>query len=128
MSDPRADAASDEPLVLALSRRQLAAYNRGDIDAFCACFHGEVTVLDAQGARSIEGIDAFRARYGAMFASHREVAATVSERIVLGPHCVERERWSRVSRDTGARTEGEVIVRYTEHEGRLRWVEFLREG
>ncbi len=127
MSDAGADPSPDEPSVLALSRRQLAAYNRADLEAFCDCYHADVCVLDATGQRTLEGIDAFRARYGAMFASHRDVAATVSERIVLGPHCVERERWSRVALDTGARSEGEVLVRYTEHEGRLRWVEFLRE-
>ena len=127
MSGARPDPVSDEPRVLALSRRQLDAYNRADLEAFCECYHREVCVLDAAGERTLEGIDAFRARYGAMFSSHRDVTATVSERIVLGPHCVERERWSRVARDTGARSEGEVLVRYTEHEGRLRWVEFLRE-
>lgn len=117
---------SDAPLVLALSHRQLAAYNRADIDAFAACFHSDVVVLDHTGARSIEGIDAFRAKYGAMFAQHRDVFAEVSERVVLGAHVVELERWSRTERSTGVSSSGTVIVRYTEQDGLIRWVEFLR--
>jgi hypothetical protein len=117
---------SDVPSVLALSQRQLAAYNRADIDAFCQCFHSDVVVMDHAGARSIEGIDAFRARYGAMFTSHREVFAEVTERVVLGAHVVELERWSRTAIDSGVRSEGTVIVRYTEQDGLIRWVEFLR--
>jgi hypothetical protein len=117
---------SDEPAVLALSRRQLEAYNRADIDAFCACFHRDVVILDEAGQRACEGIEAFRARYGGMFSSHTDVRAEVSQRVALGRHVVELERWSRVERATGLRSEGWVIVRYTEQDGLLRWVEFLR--
>ncbi|MFN7143179.1 MAG: hypothetical protein ACK4YP_05340, partial [Myxococcota bacterium] len=53
-------------------------------------------------------------------------AATVDARLALGPHVVEREQWSRADRVTGERSEGEVLVRYTEVDGLLRWVEFLR--
>ncbi len=117
---------SDEPLVVTLSRRQLEAYNRADIDAFCACFHSEVTVLDGEGRATLEGIDAFRARYHGMFSSHSDVRAEVTQRIVLGDHVVELERWSRVALATGERSEGTVIVRYTARDCLLRWVEFLR--
>ena len=47
-------------------------------------------------------------------------------RLVLGDHVVEHESWSRRARDTGVRTAGEVLVRYTAHEGAIRWVAFLR--
>ncbi len=116
----------DEPLVLALSRRQLDAYNRADLDAFAACYHPEIEVLDESGTVSQRGMEAFRARYATMFATFRDVHAEVDERLVLGPHVVERERWSRVHRDTGEKTSGLVLVRYTEVAGLIRYAEFLR--
>jgi hypothetical protein len=90
----------DEPLIASLSRRQLAAYNAQDIDAFCACFHRDVCVLDPEGNRTLQGHEAFRSRYLAMFTAHTDVFAEVTQRIVLGAHIVEFERWSRVERAT----------------------------
>jgi uncharacterized protein (TIGR02246 family) len=114
------------PLVLALSRRQLEAYNRQDLEAFAACFHAEVLVLGEDGTVVHRGIDAFRRAYGAMFDAHREVQASVDQRIVLGEHVVELEHWSRVHAATGARSSGTVIVRYTERDGAIAVVELLR--
>lgn len=115
-----------EPLVVTLARRQLEAYNRADLDAFCGCYHADIEVLDATGECTLRGADAFRGRYAAMFAAHAEVHGAVEARLVLGAHVVEHEVWSRRSRDTGERTSGEVLVRYTAHEGTIRWAEFLR--
>ena len=115
----------DRTPVEALASAQLAAYNAADIDAFCACYHPEVAVLDHAGAPTILGLEAFRARYGALFAEWAP-SATVDARLSLGDHVVEREQWSRVHRTTGERSAGEVLVRYTEADGRIRWVEFLK--
>ncbi len=115
--------------VLALSERQLEAYNRGDLDAFCACYHDEVEVFGEDGVAKLRGIEAFRARYGAMFAAHRDVRADVSERMLLGSHhVIERERWSRVERASGQTRSGEILVRYTAREGKIRWAQFLDDG
>ncbi len=54
---------SDSPVVQ-LAIDQLAAYNAADLDAFCRCYHPEVVALDAEGAVTIQGIEAFRERYG----------------------------------------------------------------
>lgn len=116
----------EKPAVLALSEAQLAAYNAADVDAFCACYHPDVRVLDADGRPTIEGMVMFRERYAKMFAEHREVAATVSARLLLPPHVVEHEAWSRVNVASGERTAGQVLVRYTEREGLIAVVEFLR--
>lgn len=116
----------NEPEIVTLSRRQLEAYNRRDIHAFAACFHDEVIVLAEDGTVVHRGIEAFTAAYGAMFAAHAEVRATVSERIVHGAHVVELEHWSRVHGETGVRAEGTVIVRYTAREGRIAIAAFLR--
>jgi hypothetical protein len=111
--------------VAALSAAQLVAYNAADIDAFCACFHPEVEVLDEQGVRTLVGMASFRERYGALF---RDWAprATVDARLLLEPHVVEDEQWSRTHRLTGEVLSGRVLVRYTAAEGAIRWVEFLR--
>ncbi len=114
-----------DPLVLQLSRAQLDAYNRADVEAFCACYHEDVVVLGEDGAVTLRGIDAFRTRYAGMFAAHDEVHAEVDARILLSPHVVEHETWARRDRATGARSRGEVLVRYTERDGRIAIVAFL---
>lgn len=112
--------------VAELAARQLEAYNRADLEAFCACYHEKVRVLDEHGEARTEGLQAFREGYGAMFAKFREIHAEVDERLVLGPHCVDLERWSRLDPESGVRSEGVVLVRYTERDGKLAIVEFLR--
>lgn len=112
--------------VAELAARQLEAYNRADLEAFCACYHEEVRVLDEQGKARTEGLAAFREGYGRMFESFREVSAEVDQRLVLGPHCVDLESWSRLDPESGERSEGVVLVRYTERDGKLAIVEFLR--
>ncbi len=115
-----------EPAVVALAIRQLVAYNASDIDAFCACYHPDVTILDADGRTASTGIAAFRERYARMFATHRDVVGVVSARVHVGTHVVEHESWSRVEIATGVEHRGEVLVRYTEQDGLIRWVQFFR--
>ena len=114
-----------EPLILRLSREQLDAYNRADLDAFCACYHPEVAVLEEDGTVRSRGMEAFRERYAGLFGRFEAVRAEVTERLLLGRHVVERERWSRRDRQTGEVSAGEVIVRYTERDGRIAIAEFL---
>lgn len=108
-----------------LARRQLDAYNAADLDAFCACYHDDVRVLDADGAETCRGIAAFRERYAALFAT-RAFGAVVEQRLVLGEHCVDHERYWRVSPSTQERTEGEVLVRYRLRDERIGEVQFFR--
>jgi uncharacterized protein (TIGR02246 family) len=110
--------------VRALADRQLVAYNANDLDAFCACYHQDVVVLDADGAVTLRGMDAFRERYSGLFANH-VASAEVDARITLPPHLVERERWRRVARADGTTSEGTVLVRYTARDGRIAVVQFL---
>ena len=64
MIGARTDPVSDEPRVLALSRRQLDAYNRADLEAFCECYHREVCVLDAAGERTLDHFKALLTKAG----------------------------------------------------------------
>ena len=67
----------------------------------------EVRVFDGENEK-LAGIEAFRERYVEMF-------------IVHGNHCVDLEQWWR---DSGKR--GEVLVRYTERDGLIGIVQFLK--
>ena len=107
-----------------LAARQLAAYNAADLEAFCACYHLDVVVFD--GAKeSLRGRTAFRERYLGMFETWT-FGASVERRLSCGPHAVDEETWWRIDPETGERSEGEVLVRYTEREGLIGTVQFLR--
>lgn len=114
-----------ESLVLQLATRQLTAYNAADLDAFCACYHSDVKVLDVDGAVTVQGMEAFRSRYAGLFRDFEDVHAEVDARVVLGPHVVEHEAWSRRNRATGEVSGGTVLVRYTEREGAIAVAQFL---
>ncbi|MED5372947.1 MAG: nuclear transport factor 2 family protein [Myxococcota bacterium] len=111
--------------IQALAQRQLDAYNRGDLDAFCACYHPQVQVLEADGSVDIEGMEDFRPRYAGLWTDYREVKASVPQRLAHGAHCVDLEHWSRVEAETGERQGGTVLVRYTLREGLIGTVQFL---
>jgi hypothetical protein len=112
--------------ILTLSKRQLDAYNRADLDAFCACYHPEVEILDEQGRVLSRGLEEFRARYRDRFGKSRDVHAVVHARMELGEHIVEHETWSRVDRATGAAESGDVLVRYSEQDGLIRYAQFFK--
>ena len=82
-----------EAPVRELAARQLEAYNARDLEAFCACYHDEVRVLDENGEATMEGLATFRERYGALFEGVTELHAEVDERLVLGRHCIDHERF-----------------------------------
>lgn len=119
--------------VVELSDAQLAAYNRQDIDAFCACFSDDVLVFDEAGKVTMSGIGVFRERYGALFAKWPSMGASVVARIHLEPHVVEHETYFRKDLAGVVQESGEVIVRYTRKvaeggDARIALVEFLRQA
>lgn len=114
-----------DAVVVQLAIAQLRAYNAHDLDAFCACYHADVRVLDADGAEELRGLQAFRTRYQAMF-ERGGFGASIDQRVVSPPHCVEREHWWRINRETAERADGVVLVRYSEREGLIGVVQFLR--
>jgi hypothetical protein len=112
-------------LISDLARAQLDAYNRADLDAFCACYHPEIRVLDEHGECTLEGIEAFRVRYGGMFERFEQVQASVPHRVGQGRHCVDLEHYSRVERSSQERSGGTVLVRYTERDGLIACAQFF---
>ena len=106
-----------------LAQAQLDAYNAADLDAFIACYHPEVVVMEADEV-SFSGREVMRERYRDLFADWT-FGASVPERLVVGDHCVDRELYWRVDPETAERSEGEVLVRYTAADGLIARVQFL---
>jgi len=107
-----------------LAQQQLDAYNASDLEAFVACYHQDVRVLNGD-EESIRGHHDFRERYRTLFAEW-DFGATVPERMSLNTHCVDFERWWRVDPKTDERSDGEILVRYEERDGLIGTVQFLR--
>jgi len=114
-----ASAEQNDSVIVKLAIQQLEAYNRADLDAFCACYHSDVRVFNGDEEKP-SGIVEFKKRYADMF-QNRKFGAEVSTRISLGRHCIDVERWWRDGGETG-----EVLVRYTEKDGLIGVVQFLR--
>jgi hypothetical protein len=116
--------------IVELSDAQLSAYNRRDLDGFCACFSDDVRVLDETGQATLVGAVAFRARYGELFGKWSAIGANVIARITLGPHVIEHESYFRKDSQGVVQESGEVIVRYTKRNSEagshIALVEFLR--
>lgn len=116
------DARSDDDASRSIATRQLAAYNAQQLDAHCDCFAREVIVSDFLGPASLSGIDAYRARYSAMFAQHPQNHAELVARVVAGAMVVDHERVRR----TPTSDPFEVLAIYTIREGLIARVRFVR--
>jgi len=110
--------------IATLAAQQLDAYNASDLDAFCACYHVDVRVLDGE-EETLRGMMAFRQRYQPMFEGW-SFRAEVPQRLHLGPHCIDLETWWRTDPNTGEESTGQVMVRYHERDGLIGTVQFLR--
>jgi hypothetical protein len=108
----------------ALAIRQLEAYNASDLEAFVACYHPEVVVMEGED-EVCRGREAFRDRYRTMFEAW-EFGGTVPERLHLAGHCIDFEHYWRIDPETGERTEGQIMVHYHERDGLIGQVRFLR--
>ena len=108
-----------------LATRQLEAYNKADIDAFCQCYHPDVVVLDADSQVTLRGATAFRAKYEPMF-SLGGFGAEVPARLSAGEHCVDYEIFWQEAREGQEAVRGELLVRYRLREGLIGEVQFLR--
>jgi len=106
-----------------LAARQLLAYNAADLDAFVACYHEDIQVLDGE-EQTLRGLAAFRDRYEGLF-QEWSFGAEVPRRLHLGRHCVDYETWWRIAPGSDERSEGTVLVRYMERDGLIGLVQFL---
>lgn len=71
---------------------QLVAYNARDVDAFMPCFTEDCVVEDGEGKVLMQGNDAMRNSYKAMFAANPELHCHVVTRIRAGEYVIDEER------------------------------------
>jgi hypothetical protein len=110
------------PTAAELAQTQLDAYNAQDLDAFCAVFSDDVCVADLNGAVTLEGLSAYRARYAKLFADFPENRVVLLGRIAVGDVVVDHER---VLRSASAEP-FEVAAIYTVRDGKIARVDFVK--
>ena len=106
--------------IVDLAARQLAAYNAADLESRALLPRGR----GAAETRVLCGRDALRDRYRPMFEG-MEFGASVPDRL---HRCPLRGSGALLACEPGLgeRTEGTVLVRYTERDGLIGRVQFLR--
>jgi len=105
-----------------LVQGQLDAYNAQDLDAYCAFYADDVVVSDLNGAVSVQGIAAYRAKYDGVFKQFPENKVELLNRIVCGATVIDHER---VVRKPGGDS-FEVIAIYTLADGKIARVDFAK--
>lgn len=105
-------------------QEQLDAYNARDLERFLACYHDDVIVEDSAGTRLMEGAEALRATYDALFANSPELRADVRSRIRVGDFVIDDERVTGMNL-SGLPGEIHAAVIYRLHDGRIAHVRVL---
>jgi hypothetical protein len=73
-------------------QRQLDAYNRQDLAAFCACFHDEVEVRSLTTDKtSFKGMEVFQQNYQTLFATYPEQVCHLKSRIIRDDAVLDEE-------------------------------------
>ena len=70
--------------------KQLAAYNRGDVDEFAACYSDDVEIW-RDGMLVLRGLPALREQYSTLFRKHPALSAIVAQRLVGRSLVVDEE-------------------------------------
>jgi len=107
---------------LELAQFQLDAYNAQDLDGYCSYFADDLVVADFNGAVTIQGIAAFRAKYAQVFADFPQNKVALKGRVALGNIVVDHEL---VIRAPGGDT-FEVAAIYTIAGGKIARVDFVK--
>jgi hypothetical protein len=102
--------------------RQLQAYNAHDIDAFLACFHDDVLIVDAEGQEIMRGRPWLRQSYGPLFRDHPELRAEILWRERLGAYVVDVELVTGLA-DEPVRA---VAIYHLDENGQIDRVRFVR--
>lgn len=106
----------------AVAQAQLDAYNAQDLDAFCAQFRDDVRVADLNGAITVDGMAAYRAKYAQLFADFPANRVTLLGRMAVGDVVIDHERVLRAP----TAEPFEVIAIYTVVAGKIARVDFVK--
>ncbi len=71
--------------------RQIAAYNRRDLDGFMACYAAEARIVQPDGSYLANGHVEIRARYGELFDQSPDLHARIRTRIEAGSFVIDEE-------------------------------------
>ncbi|MGA7833586.1 MAG: nuclear transport factor 2 family protein [Acidimicrobiales bacterium] len=72
--------------------KQIAAYNRRDVDGFIACYADTAKVVQPDGSLLASGHDEIRALYGELFEQSPNLRAEICNRIEVGAVIIDEER------------------------------------
>ena len=73
--------------------KQLAAYNKGDIETFVSCFREDIqTFTQHDNKLLLNGMAEFKERYQKMFEENPQLNAELLGRMVLGNFVIDHER------------------------------------
>lgn len=103
---------------------QLAAYNARDLGRFLACYAPGVVVEDTSGARLMDGREAMRATYAALFAESPDLHAEVVTRIRVGDFVIDEERVTSI-RLQGMPEQVHAAIVYSVRDGQITHVRLL---
>jgi hypothetical protein len=107
---------------------QLDAYSAHDVEAFAACHAADVKMFDAAGSLVVDGIDALRTRYRALYVSSPQLRAAVTQRTRIGSpqvwFAVDTERVTGRN-EPGSPRQFEVLVLYAGRGDLIHEVRFL---
>ena len=105
-----------------IAQAQLDAYNAQELDTFCSYFAEDVVVSDLNGAPSLSGIAAYRAKYAAVFAEFPANKVQLMGRIAVGNTVIDHERVLR----SATAVPFEVAAIYTFKGGKIARVDFVK--
>jgi len=71
--------------------RQIAAYNRRDLEEFVACYALGATIVQPDGSLLASGHDEIRTRYGELFGLSPDLRAEIRNRIEVGSVVIDEE-------------------------------------
>lgn len=116
----RPESAADE-----LVEKQLAAYNKRDLDEFLSVFSDSVKVYNNLREFDYQGIDKMREGYAEWFGSLDTLHCEVVNRISAGNTIIDYERLKFVNKEGEGNT-SETIALYRIGNGKIQEVTFVR--
>ncbi|MHC0035456.1 nuclear transport factor 2 family protein [Pseudoneobacillus sp. C159] len=106
-----------------LAQLQLDAYNEKKIEEFVAQYDDNIVVMDFPTNKvTLEGKEAFTARYRKLFEDNHQLHAELKNRTVMGNHVIDHEYLT--GRANG--TTGEAIAIYEMNDTHIVKVWFIR--
>ena len=96
--------------------RQVAAYRDRELERFLACYAADIKIKDFDGNVLMDGLEAMRGQYGALFRDSPQLRADIPRRIVAGDYVIDEEYGSGIVM-AGFPSEEHIAVVYRVRDG-----------